>query len=158
MSNGLVSWKCPNHFIIIKSQANPAARMQRLCYMQRQLLNRTRLNLSLGPCGSGTQIQHWSYGLRNDDSQFVCCGCFRMIADASSSATVILPLSWRFPQMSCNTKGRVMGTVQRVKDELLLAVKAKFPTSLRGWGGIAPNQVIARSEFEVHRQMFTEWM
>ena len=23
-------------------------------------------------------------------------------------------------------------------------------------GGIAPNQVIARSEFEVHRQMFTE--
>ena len=25
-------------------------------------------------------------------------------------------------------------------------------------GGIAPNQVIARSEFEVHRQMFTEWM
>ena len=25
-------------------------------------------------------------------------------------------------------------------------------------GGIAPNQVIARSELEVHRQMFTEWM
>ena len=25
-------------------------------------------------------------------------------------------------------------------------------------GGIAPNQVIARSEFEVHREMFTEWM
>ena len=24
------------------------------------------------------------------------------------------------------------------------------------YGGIAPNQVIARSEFEVHRQMFTE--
>ena len=23
-------------------------------------------------------------------------------------------------------------------------------------GGIAPNEVIARSEFEVHRQMFTE--
>ena len=23
-------------------------------------------------------------------------------------------------------------------------------------GGIAPNQVIARSEFEVHRQMYTE--
>ena len=23
-------------------------------------------------------------------------------------------------------------------------------------GGIAPNQVIARSEFKVHRQMFTE--
>ena len=25
-------------------------------------------------------------------------------------------------------------------------------------GGIAPNQVIARSEFEVHRQIVTEWM
>ena len=25
-------------------------------------------------------------------------------------------------------------------------------------GGIAPNQVIARSEFEVHRQMYKEWM
>ena len=26
------------------------------------------------------------------------------------------------------------------------------------YGGIAPNQVIARSEFEVHRQIVTEWM
>ena len=25
-------------------------------------------------------------------------------------------------------------------------------------GGIAPNQVIARSEFEVHHQIYTEWM
>ena len=25
-----------------------------------------------------------------------------------------------------------------------------------GYGGIAPNQVIARSEFEVHRQIVTE--
>ena len=25
-------------------------------------------------------------------------------------------------------------------------------------GGIAPNQVIARSEFEVHREIVTEWM
>ena len=25
-------------------------------------------------------------------------------------------------------------------------------------GGIAPNEVIARSEFEVHRQIVTEWM
>ena len=25
-----------------------------------------------------------------------------------------------------------------------------------GTGGIAPNQVIARSDFEVHREMFTE--
>ena len=29
-----------------------------------------------------------------------------------------------------------------------------YKTSLAG--GIAPNEVIARSEFEVHRQMFTE--
>ena len=25
-------------------------------------------------------------------------------------------------------------------------------------GGIAPSQVIARSEFEVYRQIYTEWM
>ena len=25
-------------------------------------------------------------------------------------------------------------------------------------GGIAPNQVIARSEFEVHLEIYTEWM
>ena len=24
--------------------------------------------------------------------------------------------------------------------------------------GIAPNKVIAKSEFEVHRQIYTEWM
>ena len=29
---------------------------------------------------------------------------------------------------------------------------------IKSYGGIAPNEVIARSEFEVHREMFTEWM
>ena len=38
----------------------------------------------------------------------------------------------------------------------MLAVKLwRFP-NLAILGGIAPNEVIARSEFEVHREMFTE--
>ena len=31
-------------------------------------------------------------------------------------------------------------------------------TTIIAYGGIAPNQVIARSEFEVHREMYKEWM
>ena len=35
-------------------------------------------------------------------------------------------------------------------------MKHRIHTSHIGIGGIAPNQVIARSEFEVYREMFKE--
>ena len=34
-------------------------------------------------------------------------------------------------------------------------IKAIYPTTCHSQGGIAPNQVIARSEFEVHREIYT---
>ena len=44
--------------------------------------------------------------------------------------------------------------------ENICSLKSNFNLQLKCVvsGGIAPNEVIARSEFEVHRQMFTEWM
>ena len=48
-------------------------------------------------------------------------------------------------------------------DSLLeISLKSDFATNKcsHHWaiGGTAPNQLIARSEFEVHRQIYTEWM
>ena len=49
----------------------------------------------------------------------------------------------------------VLGSKPQVEVDLYL-LKAQKHAVLPALGGIAPNEVIARSEFEVHRQMFTE--
>ena len=43
-------------------------------------------------------------------------------------------------------------------DNLLRDAIAAIAFTDAASGGIAPNQVIARSEFEVHRHIYTEWM